>query len=140
VGALAREDYESRVVRHTRAIFRALEPLGVPRIHFGTNTPGLLEAIADSGPDIVSLDWRLPLDEGWCLVGHRLGVQGNLDPAVLLGPPDLVRERARDVLHRASGRHGHIFNLGHGVLPDTTVENLQILIDTVHFWVPASVA
>src|SRR5439155_640049 len=76
VGALAREDYESRVVRHTRAIFRALEPLGVPRIHFGTNTPGLLEAIADSGPDIVSLDWRLPLDEGWCLVGHRLGVQG----------------------------------------------------------------
>ena len=102
VGALAREDYESRVVRHTRAIFRALEPLGVPRIHFGTNTPGLLEATADSGPDIVSLDWRLPLDEGWRLVGHRLGVQGNLDPAVLLGPPDLVRERARDVLHRAT--------------------------------------
>ena len=140
VGALAREDYESRVVQHTRAIFAALEPLGVPRIHFGTGTAGQLEAIAQAGPDIVSLDWRVPLDEGWRRVGHRLGVQGNLDPAVLLGPPDLVRERARDVLHRASGRHGHIFNLGHGVLPDTTVENLQILIDTVHFWVPASVA
>ena len=140
VGALAREDYESRVVRHTRAIFDALEPLGVPRIHFGTNTAGLLEAIAGCEPDIVSLDWRLPLDEGWQRVGHRLGIQGNLDPAVLLGPPDLVRERARDVLRRASGRSGHIFNLGHGVLPDTTVENLQLLVDTVHSWVPANVA
>ena len=140
VGALAREDYESRVVRHTRAIFDALEPLGVPRIHFGTNTAGLLEAIAGCEPDIVSLDWRLPLDEGWQRVGHRLGIQGNLDPAVLLGPPDLVRERARDVLRRANGRAGHIFNLGHGVLPDTTVENLQLLVDTVHSWVPANVA
>ena len=140
VGALAREDYESRVVHHTRAIFRALEPLGVPRIHFGTDTLGLLEAIADSGPDIVSLDWRVPLDEGWRRVGPGLGIQGNLDPAVLLGPAELVRERARDVLRRASGRNGHIFNLGHGVLPDTTVENLQILTDTVHSWVPANVA
>jgi len=139
VGALAREDYQSQVVRHTRAIFAALEPLGVPRIHFGTDTAGLLEAIAEAGPDIVSLDWRLPLDQGWRRVG-LLGIQGNLDPAVLLGPPDLVRERARDVLGRANGRNGHIFNLGHGVLPATTVENLQILIDTVHSWVPANVA
>jgi uroporphyrinogen decarboxylase len=140
VGALAREDYESRVVRHTRAIFAALEPLGVPRIHFGTETAGLLEAIAESGPDIVSIDWRLPLDEGWRRVGQTLRIQGNLDPAVLLGPPGLVRDRARDVLRRANGRSGHIFNLGHGVLPDTTVENLQNLIDTVHSWVPANVA
>jgi uroporphyrinogen decarboxylase len=139
VGALAREDYESQVVPHTRAVFAALEPLAVPRIHFGTDTAGLLEAIAESGPDIVSLDWRVPLDEGWRRVG-RLGIQGNLDPAVLLGPPDLVRERAGDVLRRAGGRNGHIFNLGHGVLPDTTVENLQVLIETVHSWVPASVA
>jgi len=138
VGALAREDYESRVVHHTGAIFAALEPIGVPRIHFGTDTTGLLETIAESGPDIVSLDWRLPLDEGWRRVGPRFGIQGNLDPAVLLGPPDLVRERARDVLCRAGGRNGHIFNLGHGVLPETTVENLQILIDTVHSWVPAN--
>ncbi len=140
VGTLAREDYESRVVCHTGAIFEALEPLGVPRIHFGTDTQGLLDAIAGSGPDIVSLDWRLPLDEGWRRVGRGLGIQGNLDPAVLLGPPDLVRERARDVLRRAGARNGHIFNLGHGVLPETTVENLQILIDTVHSWVPANVA
>ena len=140
VGALALEDYESRIVRHTRAIFDALAPLGVPRVHFGTNTAGLLEVIARSGPDIVSLDWRVPLDEGWRRVGEDHGVQGNLDPAVLLGPADLVRERARDVLRRAVGRVGHIFNLGHGVLPETSLENLQVLIETVHAWVPADVA
>jgi uroporphyrinogen decarboxylase len=139
VGALAPDDYESRVVRHTRAIFDALEPLGVPRIHFGTNTGGLLEMIAGTRPDVVSLDWRVPLDEGWRRVGHSIGVQGNLDPAVLLGPEELVRDRARDVLRRAGGRAGHIFNLGHGVLPDTTVENLQLLVETVHSWVLASV-
>ena len=140
VGALAPEDYESRVVRHTRAIFEALGPLGVPRIHFGTDTAGLLEPIAQSGPDVVSLDWRVPLDEGWRRVGHARAIQGNLDPAVLLGPPDLVRERARDVLRRAGGRPGHIFNLGHGVHPDTSVANLQLLVETVHSWVPAHVA
>lgn len=140
VGALALEDYESRIVQHTRSIFDALAPLGVPRIHFGTNTAGLLEVIARSGPDIVSLDWRVPLDEGWRRVGQDRAVQGNLDPAVLLGPPELVRERTRDVLRRADGRVGHIFNLGHGVLPETPLDNLQLLIETVHAWVPADVA
>jgi uroporphyrinogen decarboxylase len=139
VGALAPDDYESRVVKHTRAIFDALAWLGVPRIHFGTNTAGLLESITESGPDIVSLDWRIKLDEGWRRVGHDRGIQGNLDPAVLLGPADLVRQRTRDVLHRAGGRPGHIFNLGHGVLPETSVENLQLLVETVHSWVPAHV-
>jgi uroporphyrinogen decarboxylase len=140
VGALAPQDYESRVVRHTRAIFESLASLDVPRIHFGTNTAGLLEIIAGSGPDIVSLDWRVALDDGWRQVGRDRGVQGNLDPAVLLGPPDLVRARTADVLRRAAGRPGHIFNLGHGVLPETSVENLQLLVETVHAWVPASVA
>ena len=139
VGALAVEDYESRVVKHTRAIFEALAPLEVPRIHFGTDTAGLLEAIAQSGPDVVSLDWRVPLDEGWRRVGYGRGIQGNLDPAVLLGPADLIRLRTRHVLHQAGGRPGHIFNLGHGVLPDTSVENLQLLVETVHSWVPAHV-
>jgi uroporphyrinogen decarboxylase len=139
VGALAPEDYELRVVKHTRAIFDALAPLGVPRIHFGTNTAGLLESITESGPDIVSLDWRIKLDEGWRRVGHDHGIQGNLDPAVLLGPADLVRQRTGDVLRRAEGRPGHIFNLGHGVLPETSVENLQLLVETVHSWVPAHV-
>jgi uroporphyrinogen decarboxylase len=140
VGALSVEDYETRVLRHTRAIFEALDALDVPRIHFGTNTATLLGAIAGSGADVVSLDWRLPLDEGWRRVGLDRGVQGNLDPAVLLGPADLVRERTRAVLRSAAGRAGHIFNLGHGVLPDTPLENLQLLVETVRAWVPADVA
>jgi uroporphyrinogen decarboxylase len=132
VGALAVEDYEARVLPHTRSIFAALKSADVPRIHFGTDTAGLLESIASAGPDIVSVDWRVPLDVAWDRVGHERGIQGNLDPAVLLGPPELVRERALDVLRRAAGRPGHIFNLGHGVLPSTPLENLQLLVETVH--------
>jgi uroporphyrinogen decarboxylase len=132
VGALAVEDYDERVAPHTRAIFDATASLGVPRVHFGTGTASLLESIAATGPDVVSLDWRVPLDAGWHRVGLAKGVQGNLDPAVLLGPPELVRERARDVLRRAGGRPGHVFNLGHGVLPETPLENLQTLVQTVH--------
>ena len=140
VGALAPEDYESRVAPHTRAIFAALAPLGIPRIHFGTGTAGLLELIAATGPDVVSLDWRVTLDEGWRRVGFERGMQGNLDPAVLLAPPDVVAARARDVLRRAGGRPGHIFNLGHGVPPDASVESLQLVVETVHSWVPSHVA
>jgi uroporphyrinogen decarboxylase len=139
VGALAPDDYLSRVAPHTRAIFEDLASLGVPRIHFGTGTAGLLELIAATGPDIVSLDWRVNLDEGWERIGLERGVQGNLDPAVLLGPAEVVRSRAVDVLRRANGRAGHIFNLGHGVPPDASVENLQLLVETVHSWVPANV-
>ncbi len=135
VGALSCEDYEERVFPHTRRVFSELSDLDVPLIHFGTGTAGLLELIAATGPDVVSLDWRVPLDTGWARIGEGLGVQGNLDPAVLLGPPALVRERARDVLLRAGGRPGHIFNLGHGVLPETPLENLQLLVETVHEWV-----
>ena len=138
VGALAPDDYESRIAPHTAVIFRALEPLGVPRIHFGTGTAALLEAIAATGPDLVGLDWRVRLDEGWRRVGHELGVQGNLDPAVLLGPAELVRRQAQDVLRRAGGRPGHVFNLGHGVLPETPLENLQLLVETVHAGMPVA--
>jgi uroporphyrinogen decarboxylase len=140
VGALAPDDYMTRVARHTKAIFDALAPLEVPRIHFGTDTAGLLELIAETGPDVVSLDWRIVLDDGWRRVGFERGIQGNLDPAALLGPGELVRSRAIDVLRRAAGRPGHIFNLGHGVPPDASVENLQLLVETVHQWVPARVA
>jgi uroporphyrinogen decarboxylase len=132
VGTLALEDYESRVAPHTRFIFDSLEHLSVPRIHFGTGTAGLLEAIAATGPDVVSLDWRVPLDAGWERVGPGCGVQGNLEPAVLLGPAELVRERTRDVLRRAAGRPGHVFNLGHGVLPETPMASLELLVETVH--------
>ncbi|HEY4025003.1 MAG TPA: uroporphyrinogen decarboxylase [Candidatus Dormibacteraeota bacterium] len=139
VGALSVEDYEAVVAPHTRAIFEATAALGVPRVHFGTGTAGLLESIAATGPDVVSLDWRVPLDIGWSRVGSELGVQGNLDPAVLLGPGELVRERAQGVLRRAAGRPGHVFNLGHGVLPETPLESLQTLIETVHEDIPAAV-
>jgi len=122
VGALALEDYESRVLPHTRAIFEKLAPLGVPTIHFGTDTVGLLEAITSTGPDIVSLDWRVPLDRGWDRVGHERGIQGNLDPAVLLGPWARVEAEATRILARAAARGSHIFNLGHGVLPQTDPE------------------
>lgn len=140
VGALSAEDYDDRIAPHTRAIFEATAGLGVPRVHFGTGTAGLLESIAATGPDVVSLDWRVPLDAGWRRVGFDRGIQGNLDPAVLLGPRELVRSRARAVLGRAAGRPGHVFNLGHGVLPDTPLDNLQVLIETVREWMPAVVA
>jgi uroporphyrinogen decarboxylase len=140
VGALAVDDYEARILPHTRSIFDSLASSNVPRIHFGTDTAALLESITSTGPDIVSLDWRVPLEAGWIRVGHDRGIQGNLDPAVLLGPPGLVRERVRDILRRAGGRPGHIFNLGHGVLPSTPLENLQILVETVHEWRVARVA
>jgi uroporphyrinogen decarboxylase len=132
VGALSVEDYEERVAPHTRAVFTALAPLGVPRIHFGTGTAGLLEAIVATGPDVVGLDWRIPLDVGWRRIGLDRGVQGNLDPAVLLGPVSLVRRRVEEILRRAGGRPGHVFNLGHGVLPETPLENLHALVEAVH--------
>jgi len=137
VGALSPADYEAHVLPFTRRIFEATQALGVPRIHFGTSTAGLLELIATSGADVISLDWRVDLDAGWRRVGHDHGVQGNLDPAVLLGPRELVVEGARQVLRRAAGRRGHVFNLGHGVLPGSPVENLQALVETVREGVPA---
>jgi uroporphyrinogen decarboxylase len=137
VGALSPTDYEARVLPFTRSIFEATHALGVPSIHFGTSTAGLLELIASSGADVISLDWRVDLDAGWRRVGHDRGVQGNLDPAVLLGPRELVVDGARQVLRRAAGRPGHIFNLGHGVLPGSTLVNLQALVETVREGVPA---
>jgi uroporphyrinogen decarboxylase len=131
VGALSPDDYAAFVLPHSRALIRALTP-GVPVIHFGTGTAGLLPLLRRAGGDVIGVDWRIELDAAWTAVGPDVGVQGNLDPAVLLGPLALVRERARAVLDRAGGRPGHIFNLGHGVLPDTPVEHVRALVDTVH--------
>jgi len=131
-GALSPSDYESRVLPHTRRIFAATASLGVPRIHFGTSTSGLLELIATSGADVVSLDWRIGLDEGWQRVGASRAVQGNLDPAAMLAPREVMVAAARDVLRRARRRPGHVFNLGHGVLPATKPEVLTRLVDLVH--------
>ena len=138
-GALSPADYESRVLQHTKQVFAATAALGVPRIHFGTSTSGLLELIASSGADVISLDWRIALDQGWKRIGATRGVQGNLDPAAMLAPREVMVAAARDVLRRAGRRPGHVFNLGHGVLPATPLENLQALVETVREGVPAGV-
>ena len=116
VGALSPADYEQFVAPWSARILAAVD---VPTIHFGTGASTLLPAMARAGGDVIGLDWRIALDDGWAVVGEERGVQGNLDPAVLLGPWERVEASARDVLTRAGGRPGHIFNLGHGVLPRT---------------------
>ncbi len=135
-GALAPADYERAVLPYTRAIFdrvgTAVGPGGstVPRIHFATGNPALTALLGRAGADVVSVDWRLPLDQAWQQIGE-LGIQGNLDPAICLAPFPLVADAARDVLARAGGRPGHVFNLGHGVLPETEAYVLQRLVELV---------
>ena len=129
VGALSPADYEEFVAPYSARILRSLD---VPTIHFGTGTATLLGLMAEAGGDVIGLDWRIPLDRGWDDVGDDRGVQGNLDPAVLLGPWERIEAAARDVLDRADGRRGHIFNLGHGVLPDTDPAVLRRLVELVH--------
>jgi uroporphyrinogen decarboxylase len=128
VGALSPADYEEFVQPYSA---RILESVDVPTIHFGTGTATLLGAMREAGGDVIGLDWRVPLDEGWQTVGHDRGVQGNLDPAVLLGPWERVERSAHDVLERAGGRPGHVFNLGHGVLPGTDPGDLTRLVELV---------
>jgi uroporphyrinogen decarboxylase len=113
-------------------VLAALADAGVPAIHFGTGASTLLPAIAAAGGDVIGLDWRIPLDDGWAVVGHDRGVQGNLDPASLLGPWERIEAGSREVLARAGGRPGHIFNLGHGVLPGTDPDLLARLRELVH--------
>ena len=133
VGWLSPQDYRRYVFPYTREIIGAVKATGVPAIHFATGSGGLNEVIRDSGADVIGLDWRVPLDEAWASLGD-VAVQGNLDPAVLLGPPDVVREQTLDVLKRAGGRSGHIFNLGHGFLPQTPIDNIMHMIDCVREW------
>ncbi len=131
-GALTMEDYERSVLPYTRRIVAALADTGAPRIHFALADRGLLPLFARTGCDVVSVDWRVPLDEAWALVGPDLAIQGNLDPGVCLAPLDVAAARARDVLDRAGGRAGHIFNLGHGVLPQTDPDSLARVVELVH--------
>jgi uroporphyrinogen decarboxylase len=131
VGALAPDDYATYVLPHTRSVIRALRA-GTPVVHFGTGTATLLPLMRQAGGDVIGLDWRIDLDRGWAAVGHDVGVQGNLDPAVLLAGPAMLRERVKTILARAGGRPGHIFNLGHGVHQHTPVEHVQALVDMVH--------
>ena len=135
-GALGRADYREYVLPHSCHLFTALRSTGVPVVHFGVGTAAILPDITEAGGDVIGLDWRLPLDEAWLVVGHNHAVQGNLDPARLLGPRDLLFVAADDVLRRAGGRAGHIFNLGHGVLPETSLEQVQALAKHVHEFRP----
>jgi uroporphyrinogen decarboxylase len=132
VGALSASDYARYVRPHTRRIFAELRELGVPLVHFGTGTAHLLEMMKEDGGTVIGLDWRVPLDDAWARLGHQLGVQGNLDPAALFAPWPVVAEEAEDVLHRAASRPGHVFNLGHGLLPATPLDNIMRLVDHVH--------
>ena len=131
-GALGRSDYREFALPHSSHIFSALRNTGVPVVHFGVDTTAILPDITEAGGDVIGLDWRLPLDEAWFIVGHNRAVQGNLDPTLLLGPRDRLLAAADDVLRRAGGRAGHIFNLGHGVLPSTELEQVQALAKHVH--------
>jgi uroporphyrinogen decarboxylase len=129
IGAIDVEDYRASVEPWTREILR---DLGVPTIHFGVGASHLLPEMRRAGGDVIGVDWRTPLDDAWDAVGADVGVQGNLDPAACLAPWDVVRRKALEVLRRAGRRDGHVFNLGHGVLPPTPVGTLQRLVDLVH--------
>ncbi|MGW5260682.1 uroporphyrinogen decarboxylase [Microbispora sp. NPDC004025] len=132
VGAVAPQDYRSYVLPHTSRIFAGLADLGVPRIHFGVGTGELLGLMGEAGADVVGVDWRVPLDEAALRVGAGKALQGNLDPAILFAPWEVVERRARDVLERGRVAEGHVFNLGHGVLPSTDPDQLARLTDFVH--------
>jgi uroporphyrinogen decarboxylase len=131
-GALSPDDYRRHVLPASHKVLEGVADLGVPRIHFGVNTGELLPLMAEAGADVVGVDWRVPLDEARRRIGPDKAVQGNLDPIACLGSWEVAAERARDVLARNGGRPGHVFNLGHGVLPQTDPEILERVVDLVH--------
>lgn len=130
-GALSPVDYREFVQRHSSKVLSALADSGVPSIHFGTGNPSLLEDMRDAGGDVIGVDWRIGLDSAWERIGYGRAIQGNLDPISLFAPEPVLRQRTRDVLDQANGRPGHIFNLGHGILPGTPVESVEVVLDTV---------
>jgi len=132
VGCLSPADYRDQVLPHVRALFSGLAGIGVPTIHFGTDTATLLQMMTEAGGDVVGADWRIDLAEAWRLVGPGRGIQGNLDPVALFADFDVVARRAAAILEAAGGRPGHIFNLGHGILPGTPVDTVRRLTDFVH--------
>ena len=132
VGCLSPADYRRYVQPHVAGIFKGLRRADSPSIHFGTGTAGILSLMREAGGDVIGVDWRVDLGEAWRVIGYDRGIQGNLDPAVLLAPWPLIEDGARRVIEAAGGRPGHIFNLGHGVLPAIPVEHLQRLVEFVH--------
>lgn len=131
VGTLNRADYREFALPHTKRIFDRVGSR-VPTIHFGTGTATILEDLRDAGGDVIGADWRIAIDEAWDRIGHDRGIQGNLDPTLLLGPTGRMFTHVEDILERVGGRAGHIFNLGHGILPSTPVEHVQMLAQYVH--------
>jgi len=131
VGCLSPDDYREFVLPHTREVISNVTP-GTPVIHFGTGTATLLELMREAGGDVIGVDWRVRLDDGWGRVGHDVAVMGNLDPVALFANQDSLRAQAKRILDQADRRAGHIFNLGHGILPQTPVENVIALVDMVH--------
>ncbi|HEY3522701.1 MAG TPA: uroporphyrinogen decarboxylase [Candidatus Limnocylindrales bacterium] len=130
-GALSPDLYRDRVAAHSRRVLDAVSALGVPAIHFSTGTAGFLEDVAAAGGDLIGVDWRIALDDAWARIGNR-GIQGNLDPAVLVEQWPVIEAGADAVLAAGGGRPGHVFNLGHGVLPETNPDHLARLVDLVH--------
>jgi uroporphyrinogen decarboxylase len=132
VGQLNAADYREFILPHSRRIFEAVRPYGVPTIHFGVGTGSILGELREAGGDVIGADWRTPLDEAWQRIGPDRAIQGNLDPTLLLGPLERVFAATDEILARAHGRPGHIFNLGHGILPPTPADHVQALARYVH--------
>lgn len=131
VGCLSPDDYRQYALPHTQSVIESL-PAGVPVVHFAAGNPALLPLISQAGGSVIGVDWRIDIEEAWETVGREKAVQGNLDPAVLLSDPQTIRRRAWEILDTVNDRPGHIFNLGHGVLPQTPVENAIALVEAVH--------
>jgi len=131
VGSLGLDDYRDYAFEASQRLVRSVQQMGVPVIYFGVETAGLLGQMAATGADVIGLDWRQPLDEGWRAVGHGHAVQGNLDPITLFAPLEVLEQRVHQILRAANGRPGHIFNLGHGIVPGTPVQNVQAVVRMV---------
>jgi uroporphyrinogen decarboxylase len=132
VGCLSPDDYRSYVLPHTQQVIDGLRDTDAPVIHFGTGTAMLLEAMREAGGEVIGVDWRIPLDDAWRRIGYDVSIQGNLDPVVLFAPLPEIEHRVDDILQRAGNRPGHIFNLGHGILPETPVEHVHAVAEMVH--------
>jgi uroporphyrinogen decarboxylase len=137
-GALSPADYRQYVLGPTTELVRRIQSFGVPVIYFGVDTATLLPAMRETGADVLGLDWRIPLDEGWRAAGQQTAVQGNLDPITLFAPDDILDARVNKILQQANGRPGHIFNLGHGIVPGTPVEAVLRVVDTVKRFTPSA--
>lgn len=131
VGALAPGDYERYVLPHVTMLVRQIQTIGIPVIYFGTGASSFMPLLDRAGADVLGVDWRIEIDQAWSAVGHRPAVQGNLDPLALLAPIPEIRRRVHDILRRAGGRPGHIFNLGHGIIPETPVDHVRAVVDMV---------